>query len=64
MTQGFGPLNSFLATGTTIMRPGFSPTLSTPLVGVEISGRILRPGVGMIASVNRGLGWSLGYPPS
>jgi signal transduction histidine kinase len=39
MTQGFGPLNSFLSTGTTIMRPGLSPTVSTPLTGAVTIGR-------------------------
>ena len=39
MTQGFGPLNSFLATGTTTMMPGLRPTVSTPLTGVEMNGR-------------------------
>ena len=38
MTQGFGPLNCFLTTGTTITRPGLSPTLITPLIGVETNG--------------------------
>src|SRR6516164_144231 len=37
-TQGFGPLNSFLTTGTTITRPGLSPTVITPLTGVVTNG--------------------------
>src|SRR5271169_5928369 len=40
ITQGFGPLNSFLTTGITSASPGLSPTLSTPLTGVETSGKI------------------------
>ena len=38
MTQGFGPLNSFLSTGTTTTRPGLRPTVITPFTGVVING--------------------------
>lgn len=38
ITQGLAPLNCFLITGTTITRPGLSPTLITPLMGVDTNG--------------------------
>src|SRR5690348_7013524 len=39
MIQGLGPLNCFLSTGTTITRPGLSPTSRPLLNGVETNGR-------------------------